>query len=375
MTNNCIVNGESGACFATLRILLFELTVPPRWSHPIVKEYKRAVELDQFRRLPGLRAQMDKIAVNRFPVLVATCIGSGHQMLDGLTFDSVVIDECTQATEPATLVPLARGAKRCVLLGDHKQLSATICSTAASDRGLGKSLFERVLESGGRLHLLDVQRRMHPSIAEFSNINFYEGRLHSEVGERAKIPGLYWPASGVQVCLVNIDALSGGETRVGTSFSNRAEAKAVIDAMVVAVEAGMEPGDIGIVVPYSGQKTQIERMLESDYRLPRESVGRISINTVDAFQGSERELILFSAVRSNRDGDIGFTGDPKRMNVMLTRAKRGLVVFGDVKTLSADTEGDWARWVHWAKSTGCMVEMAEYLRKSAVNGASGSAGP
>ncbi|KAF4758049.1 hypothetical protein FOZ63_021346, partial [Perkinsus olseni] len=337
-------------------------------GHPLVKEYKKAVELGQLRRLPGLRVQMDKIAVNRFPVLVATCIGSGHPMLDGLTFDSVVIDECTQATEPATLVPLARGAKRCVLLGDHKQLSATVCSTAALERGFGTSLFERVLESGGRLHMLDVQRRMHPSIAEFSNINFYEGRISDAVGQRPVIPGLYWPASGVQVCLVDTNSVTGGETRVCTTFSNRAEAKAVIDAMVLAVEAGLDPEAIGIVVPYNGQKSQIEKALESDYRLSRESVSKLSINTVDAFQGSEKELILFSAVRSNREGEIGFTADPRRMNVMLTRAKRGLVVFGDVKTLAANPEGDWARWVDWAREKGCMVKMAEYFKKAALIG-------
>ncbi|KAF4691637.1 hypothetical protein FOZ60_015095 [Perkinsus olseni] len=303
-------------------------------GHPLVKEYKKAVELGQLRRLPGLRVQMDKIAVNRFPVLVATCIGSGHPMLDGLTFDSVVIDECTQATEPATLVPLARGAKRCVLLGDHKQLSATVCSTAALERGFGTSLFERVLESGGRLHMLDVQRRMHPSIAEFSNINFYEGRISDAVGQRPVIPGLYWPASGVQVCLVDTNSVTGGETRVGTTFSNRAEAKAVIDAMVLAVEAGLDPEAIGIVVPYNGQKSQIEKALESDYRLSRESVSKLSINTVDAFQ----------------------------------EQNEGLVVFGDVKTLTANPDGDWARWVDWARERGCMVKMAEYFKKAALIG-------
>ncbi|KAF4676766.1 hypothetical protein FOL47_005187 [Perkinsus chesapeaki] len=332
-------------------------------GHPLIKEYKKAVELGHLRRLPTLRAQMDKIAVNRFSVIVGTCTGSGHPMLDGLTFDSVVIDECTQATEPATLVPLARGAKRCVLLGDHKQLSATVCSTAAQNGGFSISLFERLLSSGGRLHMLDVQRRMHPSIAEFSNINFYDGRIGDAVGDRPEIPGLFWPSEGVQVCLVDTNTLTGGEARVGTSYCNRTEAKAVVDALVCAVEAGMDPKDIGVIVPYSGQKSQIEKMLESEYRLSREQVRSVSVNTVDAFQGSEKELVLFSAVRSNREGDIGFTGDPRRMNVMLTRAKRGLVVFGDVKTLTADPECDWSCWVHWARGKGCMVNTAEYFKK------------
>ncbi|KAF4665223.1 hypothetical protein FOL47_004703 [Perkinsus chesapeaki] len=324
-----------------------------------VRDYRRALILGDVHKLPYFRQRIDKAAVEEYQVLVATCIGSGHQLLDSVDFESVVIDECTQATEPASLVPLARGAKRCVLLGDHKQLPAAVHCNAAKSGGLGISLFERLATRGTEVHLLDVQRRMHPSIAEFSNKHFYENKIKHEVSDRPLIPGLHWPNPEIRVALVDTSELSAEETKVGTSLMNREEARLLLDALHSAVSHGTMPHHIGLVVPYNAQKSYVLSALRDDARFTPEQRAAVQINTVDGFQGHEKELIFFSAVRSNEAGQVGFTADPRRMNVMLTRARRGLVVFCDVNTMTA-SGGHWANWVDWVQQKGGLVSASDW---------------
>ncbi|KAF4670152.1 hypothetical protein FOZ61_001580 [Perkinsus olseni] len=326
-----------------------------------VRDYRRALILGDIHKLPYFRQRIDKAAVDEYQVLVATCIGSGHQLLDSVDFESVVIDECTQATEPASLVPLARGAKRCVLLGDHKQLPATVHCNTAKSGGLGISLFERLVSEGAPVHLLDIQRRMHPSIAEFSNSHFYDNRIKHEVSERPLIPGLRWPNPEIRVALVDTSDLGVGETKVGTSLMNREEAQLLLDALYDAVTHGTPPSQIGLVVPYNAQKAHVLTALREDSRFSAEERAAVQVNTVDGFQGHEKELIFFSAVRSNALGQVGFTADPRRMNVMLTRARRGLVVFCDVRTMTA-TGGHWRRWVEWIQQKDGIISAADWRR-------------
>ncbi|EER13527.1 conserved hypothetical protein [Perkinsus marinus ATCC 50983] len=328
-----------------------------------VRDYRRAVILGDIHKLPYFRQRIDKAAVDEYQVLVATCIGSGHQLLDSVDFESVIIDECTQATEPASLVPLARGAKRCVLLGDHKQLPATVHCNTAKSGGLGISLFERLAMSGTPVHLLDIQRRMHPSIAEFSNHHFYDNRIKHEVSDRPLIPGLRWPNPQIRVALVDTSQLIAGESKVGTSLMNREEARLLLDALYDAVANGTPPGQIGLVVPYNAQKSHVIAALKEDTRFSPEQRAAVQINTVDGFQGHEKELIFFSAVRSNVSGQVGFIADPRRMNVMLTRARRGLVVFCDVNTMTA-SGGHWRSWVEWIERKGGIITAADWRRGS-----------
>ncbi len=142
-----------------------------------------------------LERQIRDDILDRAQVLCCTCIGSGHDLLDGRRFSRVLIDEATQATEPAALVPIVKGSRQVVLVGDHRQLPPTVISRRAEGGGLSRSLFERLVDMGIKPLLLNTQYRMHPSISEFPNSQFYGGMLEDGVNgsEREAPPGMLWP--------------------------------------------------------------------------------------------------------------------------------------------------------------------------------------
>eukprot|EP00300_Choanocystis_sp_HF-7_P012508 c17919_g1_i4.p1 GENE.c17919_g1_i4~~c17919_g1_i4.p1 ORF type:complete len:343 (-),score=60.78 c17919_g1_i4:101-1129(-) len=273
-------------------------------------------------------------------VVCCTCSGAGSETLDKLRFEIVVIDEAAQSTEPSTLTPLSRGARRIILAGDHFQLPPTVLSQRF---GLGVSLFERLTRVGVRLCFLEVQYRMHPAIACFPCRAFYGGRVTSDpltFPDPISRPPLNfaWPVSSIPIALIPVNSL---DTPQGTSYANPTEAAVVSQLISNFVSAGLAPGQIGVITPYSGQVSEIRRSVDRiQYR-------EVEIQTVDGFQGREKELIVVSTVRANDHGDIGFVSDWRRLNVTLTRAKRGLVVVGHVPTLTQKSSvwKDWAEWV------------------------------
>ena len=276
--------------------------------------------------------------LDRCQVLCCTCIGSGHDLLDGRRFSRVLIDEATQATEPASLVPLVRGSRQIVLIGDHKQLPPTVISKRAEDGGLSKSLFERLIDMGIEPKLLNTQYRMHPSISEFPNAHFYQGMLEDGVSaeEREAPVGMLWPDWESPMAFVPVD---GDEviSPDGASKENPAEASWTVKILIGLVDGGeVDLSDIGIVTPYAGQVRAIRDMMP-------ESLQSVEVRTVDGYQGREKDVIIFSCVRSNKQGNVGFLSDPRRLNVALTRSRRGLVVVGDPETLSNDES--WASWI------------------------------
>jgi len=281
--------------------------------------------------------------LDRCQVLCCTCIGSGHDLLDGRRFSRVLIDEATQATEPASLVPLVRGSRQIVLIGDHKQLPPTVISRRAEDGGLSRSLFERLIDMGIEPKLLTTQYRMHPSISEFPNVHFYEGMLEDGVSpeERTAPVGMLWPDWDAPMAFVPVD---GDEVLSpdGASKENPAEASWTVKILIELVDGGeVDLSDIGIVTPYAGQVRAIRDMIP-------ESLQGVEVRTVDGYQGREKDVIIFSCVRSNREGNVGFLSDPRRLNVALTRSKRGLVVVGDPETLRNDE--NWESWIEHIRS-------------------------
>jgi regulator of nonsense transcripts 1 len=281
--------------------------------------------------------------LDRAQVLCCTCIGSGHELLDGRRFSRVLIDEATQATEPATLVPLVRGARQVVLVGDHRQLPPTVISQRAERGGLGRSLFERLVEMGIEPHLLRIQYRMHPSISLFPNQQFYEGRLEDgvEASQRPAPRGMLWPDWDTPMAFLPVQE---GEVRSpdGNSKENPAEASWVSRILEQLLDGGeLEMSDIGIITPYAGQVRAIRDSIQ-------ERLESVEVRTVDGYQGREKEVIIFSCVRSNSEGNVGFLADSRRLNVALTRAKRGLIVIGDPETLRHDTE--WGAWMDHMRS-------------------------
>ena len=350
-----------------VRESLREATVDAQMeSHPLRRDLEEHLELNEklARRIPGMKGkekglahrdlnrgwkevrrierQMRDDILDRAQVLCCTCIGVGHQLLDGRKFTRVLLDEATQATEPASLVPLVRGARQIVLVGDHRQLPPTVISRRAENGGLRRSLFERLVAMGIEPMLLDTQYRMHPAISDFPNRTFYEGRLVDGItaADRPNPAGLLWNDWEVPMAFLPVN---GGEllSPDGASKENPAEAGWVAKILENLLQAGdLEEADIGIITPYAGQVRAIRDALP-------ERNDSVEVHTVDGYQGREKEVIIFSCVRSNSDGIVGFLSDARRLNVALTRAKRGLIVIGDPDTLRNDET--WASWLDYIR--------------------------
>lgn len=321
----------------------------------------------------SLRMLLVREAVRRYNVIIATCVGSGHEMFDEVTFERVIIDECAQSIEPSNLIPLGHGCRSVVLIGDHKQLPPTIVSREASDRGLGVSLLERFVGSGiAPIHLLNEQRRMHPTIAQFPNMQFYQGKIFSrDVDDcnRPPVAGFLWPSPHSRVCLVDISAgLANMEQSLGTSKYSIVEIDPILAILRSVLQCGtIRPSEIGILTPYDAQKARIRFALNDSF--DKALSYQIDVDSVDGFQGKEKDLIIFSAVRSNPRGEIGFLKDARRMNVMLTRARRGLIVVGDQLSLWADTV-NWRPWISWVGSQRSIIPVSrlnDYLEVATYN--------
>ena len=268
-------------------------------------------------------------------VITATLVGANHHLTKGMEFDTVVIDEAGQALEPGCWIPILKSAKL-ILAGDHCQLSPTIKSAEAARKGLSKTLLEKAIA----LHpesvvLLEEQYRMHKDIMGYSSEVFYDGLLkaHSSVAERVLFPG--------DKPLIFIDTAGRGfdEKQEGTSVVNPEEAQFLLQHLadyLKGLKAHYSSTDfpvIGIIAPYQEQMKVLRAGLISS-NVPEELWSKITINTVDSFQGQERDIIYLSLTRSNDEQNIGFLADIRRMNVAMTRAKSKLVIIGDSATLS-----------------------------------------
>ena len=305
-------------------------------------------------------------ALRQAEVICATCAGAGSDILEKYSFQACLIDEATQATEPATVIPLTKGCKQVVLIGDQNQLPPTIISREAEAAGLGESLFERFIRAGIRTYMLKVQYRMHPAIALFPSKTFYKGELLSGTppSQRRAPVGFDWPVPAVPMAFVNVE--EGAERSDGSSQTNPAEIQRVVN--IVKKLAGQHevlPGDIGVVTPYSAQARAIKKILRGNapertrFDAPADptSMKAVEVATVDGFQGREKEVIVFSCTRANMNGNVGFLADTRRVNVMLTRAKRGLIIVGHMKTLQQD-EIVWKGWLKWARESGLICGLS-----------------
>lgn len=289
--------------------------------------------------------------LKKVQVICATCIGVSGSTLEKVRFSTVLIDECTQAAESAALVPLARGCQQAVLIGDQCQLPPTVLSDVAQNENLGESLFTRLVTQGVKPTMLDTQYRMNPLICEFASAAFYNGRLQNGVAHMSRKPpeGFPWPQRQMPVAFVNLERSE--EKREGSSYINPAEAEKVLWALQEVSSKELNPEDIGIVTPYKGQVNYIKKLIRERPDLQRFRTG-LEVESVDGFQGEEKEVIIFGAVRSNREGKVGFLSDWRRLNVMLTRARRGCIIIGSRSTLVSDPL--WKEWLLWAAARGAI---------------------
>ena len=282
-------------------------------------------------------------------VIASTLVGSANRLLDGQKYNTLFIDEAAQALEAACWIPMRR-VGRIVLAGDHCQLPPTVKSIAGLKAGLGKTLMERIVETHPEaVTLLKTQYRMNDDIMRFSSNYFYNGQVESAPDVRFRgILDLDTPMEWIDTSeysekLDNSDdsELSFKEEFVGESYGriNKAEGLLTLHVLQSYFERiGKqrlldERIDVGLISPYRAQVQYLRRLLmKREYFKPFRR--QISVNTVDGFQGQERDVIVISLVRSNDEGQIGFLRDLRRMNVAITRARMKVIILGNRKTLT-----------------------------------------
>ena len=301
-------------------------------------------------------------------VIACTLVGSAHRLLEGMKFGTLFIDEAAQALEAACWIPMRR-ASRVILAGDHCQLPPTVKSIAALRAGLGKTLMERIAENKPEVvTLLKIQYRMNEDIMRFSSDWFYGGQVESapQIKYRSildfdhpitwidtsneenqiTIEGEDAPedsastSSSVSAANQNSD-LNFKEQFVGESFGRINKAEAELTLLTLAeyfTKIGKqrvlsESIDVGIISPYRAQVQYLKKLIKK-YEFFKPYRRLISVNTVDGFQGQERDVILISLVRSNDEGQIGFLKDLRRMNVAMTRARMKLIILGNKDTMT-----------------------------------------
>jgi len=278
-------------------------------------------------------------------VIASTLVGAGNKLLDGKRFGTVFIDEAAQALEAACWIPIRR-ASRVILAGDHCQLPPTVKSLQALKGGLGKTLMERIVENKPEcVSLLQVQYRMNDEIMQFSSDYFYQGRMKSapEVAHRliheGDAPILWFDTSTIE--LGEDEQNDFKEKFVGETFGriNKGEANLTLSLLQIYFQRVGKQRilndriDVGIISPYRAQVQYLKRLIKKRaFFKPFRHL--ISVNTVDGFQGQERDVILISLVRANDMGQIGFLRDLRRMNVAITRARMKLFILGDAPTMT-----------------------------------------
>ena len=303
-------------------------------------------KLDRLKELAvELEVRINNDIFGQVRVIASTLVGAGNKLLDGKKFSTLFIDEAAQALEAACWIPIRR-ASRVIFAGDHCQLPPTVKSLEALKGGLGMTLMERIVKNKPEcVSLLQVQYRMNDEIMQFSSDYFYHGQMRSapEVAHRliheGDAPILWFDTSTIN--LGEDERHDFREQFIGESFGrvNKGEAILTLSLLQIYLQRiGKQRVlddriDIGIISPYRAQVQYLKRLLKKrpffkPYR------HQISINTVDGFQGQERDVIIISLVRSNEIGQIGFLRDLRRMNVAITRARMKLFILGDAPTLT-----------------------------------------
>lgn len=270
--------------------------------------------------------------------ICCTLVGSSHPVMRGRKFKTVFIDEAGQALEPACWIPLLRST-RAIFAGDHMQLPPTIKSAPAAKEGLAQTLFEKGIARHREFSsMLELQYRMHEDIMSFPSEYFYKSRLiaHESVRRHLLRPHQL-PVEFIDTAGAGYSEKQDEETLSRFNEEEAALLIRLVEQLItdVEVEGWLEERiTLGIITPYRSQVDLLTKLADaSDAIKPLRKL--VTINTVDAFQGQERDVIVISFVRSNDKGEVGFLGDIRRTNVAMTRAKKKLIMVGDSATLGS----------------------------------------
>ncbi|PVF99273.1 P-loop containing nucleoside triphosphate hydrolase protein [Serendipita vermifera] len=337
----------------------------PKWNSYVELTLKREDLIERLRKekreqlkdieaphqgahIRTLFKEMDHDILQTADIICTTCISAGSSTFDVMEFPIVFIDEASMSTEPACLIPLMHGSQHVALIGDHEQLPPVITSIEAQQGGLAQMCENTIL---------DTQHRMHPDISAFSNSEFYGNELKDGANaknlkpptSRLSCSKLDWAGKLPPVLFIDHD---NSEVWYGRSRANSGEIEivgAIIEDLLLS-NPELKGEDIGVISPYVSQVRTIKDMLRVNLDWEQSfnailgerraaEIKEIEVKTVDGFEGREKEIIIFSTVRNNSYGGIGFLADKRRMNVAFTRAKRALFVLGSMRTLSRGKVG------------------------------------
>ena len=340
------------------------------------EEEKQKSNQNNFKRI-------DKTALIReHDVIFSTLSASASTYLNGINFDLLIIDESTQSCEISSLIPFQLNVRSIVLVGDEKQLPATVISNSCQIFGYDKSFFERCIENGVEPYLLDIQYRMHPDIREWPSVTFYDNKLKDGSNIQRDIEP-FGKSHGKDPRLgpyAFFDVYHGREEFIqnGKTYVNPTELDFILrllDFMSFKFYERKEQkkwdNNVGIVTPYRGQVNALRKAIQKHQN---EKMKSIVVDTVESFQGQEKNIIIFSCVRAQRQtsekknikGNLGFLTDLRRLNVALTRAKYCCIIVGHSQTLRADKT--WQQLIWDAHNRGFLYSVntpknKEYLHR------------
>ena len=289
--------------------------------------YKEARDLQKWAK--DLENKLVESILHDSQVVATTLIGTQQRMISDMQFDTVIIDEASQALEAECWVAILK-AKRVIMAGDHMQLPPTIKSSKAIEMGLEETILNRMTACIKDSYTLGIQYRMNEKILSFPNKKFYGGKLLSHISNSTHLiqerdePLIWIDTSGC-----------GFEEQTSTEHRskwNEGEYFILREHFIQQIEK-YEGFSIGIIAPYAQQVRYIKSQVSEDESI---RVHDVTINSIDGFQGQEKDVIYISLVRSNESGELGFLKDLRRLNVAITRAKKKLIIIGDVATLSSD---------------------------------------
>ncbi|CUM48614.1 uncharacterized protein AC631_04849 [Debaryomyces fabryi] len=283
------------------------------------------------------RRQLQAKILNNSQIICSTLSGSAHDFLANMSmkFDQVIIDEACQCVELSAIIPLRYGCKKCIMVGDPNQLPPTVLSQAAASFNYEQSLFVRMQKMYPEsVYLLDVQYRMHPEISKFPSSEFYFSRLHDGDGMAAKNSRPWHQDYPLSPYMFFDIVGKHQQNELSRSLFNYAEAQValeLVDKLIEILPLTEFSGRIGIISPYKEQIRTLKDVFKRKYG--HSILSEIDFNTVDGFQGQEKEIIIMSCVRASDSGNVGFLSDIRRMNVALTRACTSLWILGNKKSL------------------------------------------
>ena len=290
-----------------------------------------ALKGDDLTEYNKLISEYEKKILDSCDIVLSTFNNSADSRIKNYEFPIVIMDEATQDLEPDSLLPLYHKAQMVVIIGDEKQLGPTVISSNSSITGISISLFERLCyyyNGSNFISILDEQYRMHEFLYRFSNEHFYNNQMKTNIQIKLdeKVMNEFpWPKKDIPSFFYHYIEPEGFEN---PSFYNIKEISLIFGMVNRLVKAGVNPQNIGIITPYNSQKYRlIDKFDEKKYE-------DLRIESVDGFQGMEKDYIIISTVRSNVSGNIGFLTSAKRLNVALTRAKYGTIILGNAECLS-----------------------------------------